>query len=195
MNSTIVPDFLMRYCIENNNPFISLNELPFEKAHEIKNLHCKKLNIGGFYSEYDYLIHRREIEKWIYHQFIKKGGNPKCPVPVYMFLGNSPEGEYDIRADIQKGSKGYKIYLHQLDINTLSFSYPDSMYEMDYDEHGIPVDGHRTNTPEVLVYDDLEEYIIRHNILKNKKFTIEAQVWDKTRLTEIWENGEYEKID
>jgi hypothetical protein len=187
----ILPGFLTRYGNDTGNPFISLNEFPFEKAQAIKEAHCRKYNIGGFYAEYNYLIHRKEIEMWIYSQFKAKGGKPKCETPIYMFLGDTPEGENDIRNDIQKDAKGYRIFLSQLDLDTISFVYPDSMYEMDYDENGVPLDGHRTNTPEVLLYDELEEYILTHNILKNPKFTIEAQIWDKNKLYEIWRNKEY----
>ena len=189
--SNLIPNYLVRYCIEDNNPFISLNELPFDQANRIKKRHCEKYSIGGFYKEPEYLVQRKEIEDWMFSQFIRKGGRPKDKTPVYMFLGNGPIGEYDIRTDIQKGAMGYKIFIHQLSIDTVSFCYPDSMYEMEYDENGIPYDGHRTNTPEVLLYSDLEEYIKKNNVDKNPKFCIEAQVWDKERLNSIWEKKEY----
>ena len=63
-----VPCFLTRYYVEGENPFMSLNDYPFEKANEIKKEHCKRNNIGFFYAEDDYLLHRREIEYWIYNK-------------------------------------------------------------------------------------------------------------------------------
>jgi len=85
-----VPDFLTRYFVHGGNPFISLNDYPFEQANEIKKKHCIRNNIGGFYAEDDYLIQRKEIEKWIYNQLIVKCGNPQNTVPIYMALGESP---------------------------------------------------------------------------------------------------------
>jgi hypothetical protein len=190
----IVPRYLTRYCMEPGNPFISLNELSLTEGNAVKKAHCEKYNIGGFYAEDDYLMHRKEIEKWMYSRLLLKGGRPKCETPVYMFLGDAPVGEYDIRAEIQQGAMGYRIDLDQLDADTVSFAYPDSMYEMDYDENGMPVDGHRTNTPRVMMYGELEEFILKHNVLKNHKFSIEAQVWDRDRLREIWEKKEFRLV-
>jgi len=45
-------------------------------------------NIGGFYAEDNYLIHRKEIEKWLCNQLISKGGNPQNTVPIYKALWN-----------------------------------------------------------------------------------------------------------
>ncbi len=191
----MLPNYLTRYCINDENPFISLNELEIERANKIKSDHCRKFNIGGFYKEKNYLYHRIEIEKWIYKNLIEKGGSPNCEVPIYMFLGESPKGDYDIRKDIQPKAKGYKLNINKLDIKTISFTYPDSMYEMIYDKNGIPSEGIRTNTPKVLIYDELNDYIIKNNILSNPKYSIEAQVWDKKRLIEIWEKKEYEIVN
>ena len=83
---------------------MSLNDLPLEEANKVKIQYCKKNGIGDFYARDDYLVHRRENENWIYHEFIRIGGKPVSKVPVYMTLGNSPEGEYDIRAEIQQNA-------------------------------------------------------------------------------------------
>jgi hypothetical protein len=96
----IISNYLTRYYFLGEDPFVSLNDLPFDHANEVKKNHCKRNNIGDFYAEDDYLIHRREIEKWIYNQLLLKGGNPKNSVPVYMCLGDSPNNEFDIRLDI-----------------------------------------------------------------------------------------------
>lgn len=95
----MIPDFLTRYYPKGEYPFVTLNELPFEDANRIKKIHCERNGIGFFYAEEDYLIHRREIEKWIYSQLVEKGGHPNCSVPIYMILGESPKGEFDIRVD------------------------------------------------------------------------------------------------
>jgi len=101
------PDYLTRLYQKGDHPFVSLNDLPFEEANEVKRRHCIKYNIGLFYAEDDYLIHRKEIEKWLYSQLIRKGGNPQSDVPVYMILGDPPAGDFDIRAGIKKTQKKF----------------------------------------------------------------------------------------
>ncbi len=186
-----IPDHLTRYCAEGEYPFVSLNDLPIEEAERVKKMHCAKNDIGGFYAEDDYLVHRKEIEKWIRDRLLDLGGRPTCTVPVYMVLGESPAGEYDIRTDIQRNAVEYVIPLALLDPMTVTFTYPDSMYEMRYDHEGLPSDGVRTNTPAVYLYGDIPEVATRFRVYDSYRFYIEAQVWDRKRLHEIWKNGEY----
>jgi hypothetical protein len=82
-----ISDYLTRYFPAGENPFVSLNDFPFDQANEIKKNHCKRNNIEGWYAQDDYLLHRLEVEKWIYNQLVLKGGNPTNTVPVYMCLG------------------------------------------------------------------------------------------------------------
>jgi len=179
-----LPDFLTRYYSCGDDPFISLNDLPFERANKVKMEHCIKNNIGDFYAEDDYLIHRREIEKWIYNQLLIKNGNPSNTVPVYMCLGESPKGKYDIRLDIQKNSLEIKIPLSGLDLNTITFTYPDSMYEFELDKNNRIIGGKRTNTPSVYFYNELETIMkkFKNGIEKISDHYIEAQVWDRKQL-------------
>lgn len=180
-----VPDFLTRYYVHGENPFTSLNDYPFEKANEIKKNHCKRNNIGGFYAEDDYLIHRKEIEKWLFDQLLAKGGNPQNAVPVYMTLGESPLGEFDIREDIQKNAEEIKIPLKYLDMSAISFTFPDSMYRFVLDNNGDIVGGERTNTPNVYLYNELEEVISKY---KTDSHYIEAQVWNREMLYDYIRN-------
>lgn len=177
----IVSDYLTRYYTRGDNPFISLNDYPLEKANEIKKLHCEKNGIGGFYAEDDYLIERKKIEKWIYDQLIKKGGNPKDTVPIYMVLGESPRSEFDIRADIQKNSDSIKIPLKYLDLSAITFTFPDSMYRFIVNDSGDIVGGERTNTPKVYLYHELDAVVSKY---RTDLHYIEAQVWNREMLFE-----------
>ena len=179
----LVPSFLTRYYVEGENPFISLNDHPFEKANELKKEHCKRNNIGYFYAEDDYLLHRREIEHWIYNKLIEKGGNPKNNVPIYMTLGESPNGEYDIRADIQRNAAEIRIPIDELDLSAVTFTFPDSMYKFILNENGDIVGGERTNTPDVYLYNELESVIKRY---RTDKHYIEAQVWNREMLAKFF---------
>ena len=125
--------------------------------------------------------HRREIESWIYGKLVEKGGNPTNNVPVYMVLGESPEGEYDIRADIQKNAVEIRIPIDEIDISAVTFTFPDSMYRFILNEYGNIIDGERTNTPDVYFYNELETVI---NKYKTDDHYIEAQVWNREMLFE-----------
>jgi hypothetical protein len=180
----IIPDFLTRYFPLGEDPFVSLNDFPLDKANKIKNEHCIKNNIGDFYATDEYLIHRLEIEKWIYNQLLLKGGNPGNNVPIYMCLGESPKSKYDVRGDIQKNSMEIKIPLSFLDLNTITFTYPDSMYHFIVDENNRIIGGERTNTPKVYLYNELETILCKYKDGNEKMedHYIEAQVWNREQL-------------
>lgn len=174
-----VPDYLTRYYVASEDPFISLNDLPLEQANEIKRMHCHRNKIDGFYAEDVYLVHRKEIEKWIYDCLIKKGGKPDNTVPVYMTLGSSLEGEFDIRADIQANSVELRIPVSEIDLSAVTFTFPDSMYKFITDIEGNVVGGGRTNNPDVYLYHELETVIKKY---KTDLHYIEAQIWNRKML-------------
>lgn len=175
---TKLPFYLTRYYQKGDDPFQSLNDLPFEKAQQIKRQQCIKRDIGGFYACEDYLVHRRAIEKWIYGQFALKGGKPACDVPVYMCLGPSPQGNFDVCSDMLNPCE-IRIPLDKINLAAVSFTYPDSMYELVFDTDGIAKNGKRTNTPTVYLFEELE--CIADYYFKNIHY-IEAQVWDREML-------------
>lgn len=179
-----VPDYLTRYYQKGEYPFLSLNDLPFEEANKVKLAYCKKNGIGDFYAQDDYLTHRREIERWIYNQLIEMGGRPTDRVPVYMTLGESPGGEFDIRAEIQKNAEALKIPLRELDLAAVTFTYPDSMYDHTVDAGGNIIHSGRTNTPRVYTYEELPPVIEKYKIYEDYRFNIEAQVWNREMLHE-----------
>lgn len=176
-----VPDFLTRYYVKGENPYLSLNDYPFEQANGIKKAHCRLHNIGDFYAEDSYLIERRKIEKWIYEQLISKGGKPEYDVPIYMTLGESPVGEYDIRADLQKNAAELIIPLDGLDLLAITFTFPDSMYKIVLNENGELIEGGRTNTPQVYLYHEIENVIEKYKNYLADHY-IEAQVWNRSML-------------
>jgi len=181
-----VPGYLTRYYKRNENPFISLNDFPLEQANRIKRLHCQQDGIGGFYAEDDYLVHRLEIEKWIYNQLLLKGGAPKESVPIYMILGDSPTGQFDIRADLQKNASELRIPIEVLDLSAVTFTFPDSMYKIILDDNGNIIDGGRTNTPIVYLYNEIENIIKIYAHYLDEHY-IEAQVWDREMLYRFYD--------
>jgi len=182
-----IPDFLTRYYQKGEYPFMSLNDLPLEEANMVKTGYCKKNGIGDFYAQDEYLLHRKEIEGWIYNELIRLGGNPVNNVPVYMVLGESPEGEFDIRVELQQNAGEIKIPLGEIDLSAVSFTYPDSMYQHVVDDDGNLVSAGRTNTPRVYLYEDLPPVVRKYRMYDNYRFNIEAQVWNREMLHRYWQ--------
>ena len=176
-----VPDYLMRYYKKGEDPFLSLNDLPLAEANRVKRRHCEEDDIGGFYAEDGYLPNRREIEHWIYGQLIAKGGHPTCTVPVYMTLGESPTGQFDIRADLQKNAAELRIPVAALDMAAVTFTFPDSMYQIVLDDDDNLVAGGRTNTPVVYMYREIEAVMRKYEGYLDTHY-IEAQVWNREML-------------
>lgn len=181
-----IPDFITRYYQKDEYPFMSLNDLPLDKANRVKAEYCRKNNIGKFYAQEDYLIHRKEIENWIYHELLRLGGHPVDTVPVYMTLGESPGGEYDIRDELQQNAEEIKIPLEEIDLSAVSFTYPDSMYEFIVDDQGNIISTGRTNSPAVYTYNDLPAVAKKYRVYESYRFNVEAQVWDREMLHRYW---------
>ena len=181
-----IPDYLTRYYQKGEYPFLSLNDLPLETANDVKRQHCRKTGVGGFYAQDDYLIHRREIEKWIYRELIRLGGKPANEVPVYMCLGDFFEGANDIRKMLQKNPAVIRIPLRDLDLSAVTFTYPDSMYELVEDNKNKELSGRRTNTPRVYMYEHLPSIVNKYQVFEHRHFNIEVQVWNREMLHEYW---------
>jgi len=181
-----IPDFITRYYQKGEYPFMSLNDLPLDEANRVKAEYCRKNYIGKFYAQEDYLVHRKEIENWIYHELFRLGGCPVDTVPVYMMLGESPPGEHDIRGEIQQNAEEIKIPLEEIDLSAVSFTYPDSMYEFVVDDRGNIISAGRTNTPVVYTYHDLSAVVRKYRLYEDYRFNVEAQVWDRAMLHRYW---------
>lgn len=181
-----IPNYLTRYYQQGDYPFLSLNDLPLQEANRIKTEYCRKNSIGKFYAQNDYLLHRREIEGWIYGELIRLGGRPVNRVPVYMTLGEAPEGEHDIRKELQQNADEVRIPLSAIDLSAVSFTYPDSMYEFVVDDDGNLVSAGRTNTPRVYLYEDLPLVAKKYRVHDDYKINIEAQVWNREMLHRYW---------
>lgn len=185
----MIPDYLTRYYTVGDDPFLSLNDLPLEEAKRVKLAHCKRNNIGGYYSEDEYLMHRKNVEQWIYSQLIAKGGTPRNSVPVYMALGESPTGEFDIRADIQRNCSELRIPISALDLGTVTFTYPDSLIHFDFDKNGNCINAKLTSRPNVYLYHELEEIIEKYHVYREPyEHYIEAQIWNRDMLYDYYYN-------
>lgn len=181
----MIPDYLTRYYQQGENPFLSLNMLPLDKADEVRRNHCKKLNIDNFYADETYLQNRIEIEQWMYKEFVRKGGKPKEKVPIYMTLGESVGGG-DIRLDIQQNACELKIPLKYLDLECISFTLEDSMVDLIFDDNCKLIDVRRTNTPNVYLFEEIQAVADRYHIYDEPVVHyFEAQVWNQDMLKQF----------
>lgn len=188
------PTFLTRYYTGGDDPFLSLNQLPFEKAEAVKQAHCKRNRISGYYAENAYLPHRLKVEAWIRSELLRKGGTPKTAAPVYMALGVSPQGEFDIRSDVQRNACEFRIDIADLNLLSVSFTYPDSLVEFIYDDQFNRIDARFTETPNVYLYGELDGVINRYKVYEPPyQHYIEAQVWDVDTLHRIYRESQKTK--
>ncbi len=74
-----------------------------------------------------YLQLRRQIEQWLYQEFIAKGGAPQQPYPIYMMLGRSKWLLTAIDAATQATTTEIQVPLSLFQEDEVSFTYPDSM--------------------------------------------------------------------
>ena len=188
-------DFLIHYYRAGTEPFRSLSALPDSEAIDV----MRSLYVEGsviwerFKDPADYLKARRETEAWLRREFIRLGGQPQEPYPIYMVLGRSKWVERMADPATLATTSEIQVPLSILSDADVSFTYPDSMvtrmleqqkdhetYQPGYhgrvftlsqirkivEEKGLPEEGWQTRTGA-----DVAHYV-------------EAQVWNKEVLLE-----------
>ena len=186
-------DYLTHYYNTDKDPFQSLSALSDEEAIKIMEKLCDDTPFGKrFKNPTQYLIDRKDTERWVRESFIAKGGRPKDNYPIPMVLGSS-KWCVEIAPDRNKHGE-IRIPLSEFTEFDVSFTYPDSMvsrwfgrdkpveyYQADLhgkiftiseilsivEKKGMPEEDWETNLPR-----DLTPYI-------------EAQVWNHKLLEEF----------
>jgi hypothetical protein len=190
-----VIDFLIHYYRTGAEPFRSLSALPDSEAIEVmRSLYVEGSVIWERFKEpADYLMARRETEAWLRREFIRLGGQPQEPYPIYMVLGRSKWVERMADPATLATTSEIQVPLSILSEDDVSFTYPDSMvtrtlerqkdpetYQPGYhgqvftlsqirkivEERGLPEDGWETKAPAELAH------------------YVEAQVWNRAVLLE-----------
>jgi hypothetical protein len=175
---------LTHYYHQNDRPFQSLSALTDRAALTVvANLqHRQGLVYRRFKDPEHYLQLRRETERWLRTEFIKKGGKPVANYPQYFTVGRAVWIESGYNGNFER----IQIPLTAFNAEQISFTYPDSMvsywlqsrsdreyYQPEY--HG-----------RVFSIDEITEIIDRFGIpdrewqdLPQRKYDlfIEAQVW------------------
>ena len=186
-------DFLIHFYKKGSKPFQSLSALPEEQAHVI----MKGLYIEGsvfwerFRDPQSYLSFRKQVEKKLRNDFLRKGGRPKDDYPIYLVLGRPKWTEISADAKTIATTDEISVPMSILSTVDVSFTYPDSMvsaimaaeknpdyYEPDYhgkvftlkqivgiiEQNGLPGEGWQTRMPTHYAH------------------YIEAQVWNQQLL-------------
>ncbi len=110
---------LYRYFSLGNDVFAGLNDLEI-KSHDdfVKN---RKLLPQAY--DIRYIHQRAKTEQTMYDQFVRKGGAPQKEHPYYMTLGNCDRWFFG-----RNHCFGSLVFdLEEFDLNTLSFTYGDSI--------------------------------------------------------------------
>ncbi len=171
-----LPDklYLAYYFREGQTPFEVLTDLDSEAAESI--LKADTLWRG----DGTYLTHRRNHERLIRELFIQKGAHPSREHPIYAILGESPIGPHDLENE----------YAHKLRIplksflwDDVSFTYPDSLYEVPLDDLGR-LHLERNIEPVVYTIGELDRVIAQYKVYQYNNHYIEAQIWNDQRLAQ-----------
>lgn len=115
--------FLYHYYDAAVGPFVSLSDLPVEKAEKIlQSIRREKPNSMCAKRHDNYLEYRRTCEEILRTEFGQKNGKIERISPHYMVIGYSRwlHSWYENGAFI-------KIPIEEFDLRTLSFTYGDSM--------------------------------------------------------------------
>jgi hypothetical protein len=188
-------DYLIHFYKNGTEPFRSLSALADREAMQI----MQDLYIEGsvFWERFedpdDYLRTRRQIEQWLYQEFIAKGGAPQQPYPIYMMLGRSKWLLTAADAATLATTAEIQVPLALFQECEVSFTYPDSMVSFlianqKESEYYLPdYHGKLFTLSEILS-------IVESNGLPGEKWGtnlpshlanyIEAQVWNQKTLLE-----------
>lgn len=183
-------DYLTHYYSKDNEPFQSLSSLPDKEAIAIMGHLYEDSPYGErFKNPKRYLKSRKDTEKWVRAEFIKKGGKPTDPYPIPMVLGSS---KWLSKAAPDPKKHGEIIVPLSIFMECdISFTYPDSMvshwfgqdkpaefYQADL--HGIVFT--RSEILTIVEEKGLPEVDWETNLPGNLAPYIEAQVWNHDLL-------------
>jgi len=162
-----IPNHLTYFYRKGQPLFQNICELDEEIAEEILS-HDELWRGDG-----TYLVYRKKHEEFLRKAFIAKGGKPQLKHPIYMILGDSPIGPFDLHNEYDHF---IQIPVSIFPVESVSYTYPDSMYKVPLDEPGR-VNLKRDPAPEVYLLHEIPDVIARYEVYKHNNHAIEAQVW------------------
>lgn len=115
--------YLYHYYDKTAGPFRSLSDLSVEQAKSVlEEIKTAKPNSQCAQRHDKYVEYRRNCERILRTEFFKKGGKILRAAPHYMVVEHSPW-----LSSWYENCDFIKIAVEEFDINTLSFTYGDSM--------------------------------------------------------------------
>lgn len=115
--------YLYHYFDKSLPPFANLSELPLDEANAVLNkIKTTRPNSQSAQRHDKYAEYRRNCENIIRTKFAEKGGIIERSTPHYMVIEHSPW----LRTWFENCDH-LKISIDEFDLNTLSFTYGDSM--------------------------------------------------------------------
>jgi hypothetical protein len=116
---------LTHYHHQDDPPFQNLSSLTHKEALSV--IFSLRERFGAVYDRFknpeNYLSQRKETERWVRQEFIKKGGKPITAYPHYFTLDRATwiETGYDGQ------SNSVQLPISTFQPEQVSFTYPDSM--------------------------------------------------------------------
>jgi hypothetical protein len=183
-----IETYLYHYYDAFTGPFLNLSDLSEKEANAVlSEIKANKPNTMPAKRHDKYIEYRRNCERIIRNEFEKKGGVISRDFPHYMVFGHSPW-----LSTWHENSCVIKIPIDEFDINTISFTYGDSM----------PTFSDRVNDgkeyrKKLYTYDEILEIITKYGFPQDwnddGKFGperyIEAHIWSDDvpmKYREIW---------
>lgn len=167
-----VPEYLTYFFRKEQPLFHVLCDLEEDAAEEILKHDVLWRGDGT------YLTHRKQHERTLRELFIAKGGQPVRQYPIYMILGDSPGGPHDLNLEYAYNvTIPFSIFTPE----DVSFTYPDSLYEIPLDDLGR-LHLNRNIHPVVYRWEELESVITRYSVYEYNNHYVEAQVWNDAPL-------------
>lgn len=115
--------YLYHYYDKTIGPFVNLSDIPSYEAKSIlKKIKETKPNTQSALRDLEYIEHRHTCEQIVKTEFMKKGGIIKRKAPHYMVIEHS-----QWLSTWFENCNFIKIPIDDFDLNTISFTYGDSM--------------------------------------------------------------------
>jgi hypothetical protein len=193
-------DYITHYYPAEDPPFRNLSDAPEEDIPAILDaLAARRLSGSKRVFGRRYVQFRRLTEEKMRRLFVQTGGRPVRKAPHYFILGKS-----DWFANLYANTRNVRLSLKQLDPDTTSFTYPDSVVSMRLGPaFGLPVDPVRPYHEKVFRLSELDSVVSEYGLpndapeegdayadyhLKEFERYIEVQVWDDESVAE-WLSG------
>ena len=187
-----IPDYLTHYYEEGNIRLKNICSYNDVEAQAI----LTNLSESGqrTWLHPGYLEERREIEAWLYNEFLNKGKKPYLRHPIYFVLGEHDDlfqkGGFFSSANPIK----LKIPLSLFNSNQISFTYPDSMpsFNIPRIERGKPY--LKPFHGQVFTKDEINEVVQTYGLPGDRWKVEEAWRYDRFIEAQIWDIRPIEKF-